>query len=429
MMKAIRYIHASDLHLDAPFLGISQRLPNGQRLTQKLHDATFTALSRLESLCLEQHADFLVLTGDLTNSEEQSIRARLALHAFCQKLAKAKIAVYIICGNHDPLKTSRHTIPLPENVTVFNDSVEQALWLRDNEVSAVIHGLSLTNRCEKRNVSQLFSRDLAHKDCFQLGLLHATVHGSDKSECCAPCSLEDLQRTGLDAWALGHVHKAAVLADTPCITYAGSPQGLAINESGNHGCYVINAENHEGQWRCQTTFHALAPIVWQTVRVDIQGLGEMPLLVNHVVSALEKARTELSPQARCLFVHLVLSGTTELDRELASHSDELLHELAYLQNESPELWIHHLSLETNGPHSLEAYRERDDLLGACLREAQHLAENSSLQEAFFAEALQPLLHASPLTKLLPPLDDKLRLTLLNDAQKICLARMEDGRVH
>ena len=426
-MKAIRYIHASDLHLDAPFLGISQRMPNGARLAQKLHEATFTALSRLENLCLEQNVDFLVLTGDLTNSEEQSIRARLALHAFCTKLAKAGIAVFMIRGNHDPLTKADQR--LPENVTLFKENVEVVPFRRGDEVCALIHGVSLTSQNADSSLLKLFARDTSCNDLFQLGLLHATVHGSDKANCCVPCRLEELKASQLDAWALGHIHKPQILSESPCITYAGSPQGLEIHESGKHGCYLITASPEDGHWRCEATFHALAPIVWETVSVDVEGMDEISLLVNRLADALEKARTALSAQASTLIVRLILQGATNLDRELQRNASELLQELSYLQNENPELWIHDLNLQTNPPVSLESYRARDDLLGACLREAELLAHDQASQEAFFAEALKPILNSGPLKKILPALDEHLCQTLLEDAQKICLFRMEDGRVH
>ncbi len=426
-MKAIRYLHASDLHLDAPFLGICQRLPNCERLNQKLHDASFTALSRLESLCLEQQVDFLVLTGDLTNSEEQSIRARLALVSLCQKLAQAQIPVLMVCGKHDPLASAVYDLSWPENVTLFKDTMAQVPLRRQGDVYAIIHGLSLSKHNESRNLSQCFSRDQSHNDCFQLGLLHANVQDLEEDASCAPCTLSDLQNSGLDAWALGSLHKACILSDTPFIAYAGSLQGRASHESGNHGCYLIRAEKADGPWNCQSTFHALAPIVWQTVRVSVEGLQDIGQLRNHVILALEKARSELSAQVNCLIVRLVLTGSTGLNLE--KQSTALLNDLVYLQNESPEIWIHDLRLETSPLVPLQRSRERDDLLGACLREAERIAKDSQAQAAFFDEALQELISASPLKKLLPPLDEQKRQQLLIDAQKICLARLEDGRVH
>ena len=42
-MNSLRYIHAADLHLDTPFLGLT-RSDAGEALQAQLRDATFTAL-------------------------------------------------------------------------------------------------------------------------------------------------------------------------------------------------------------------------------------------------------------------------------------------------------------------------------------------------------------------------------------------------
>ena len=68
-MNSLRYIHAADLHLDTPFLGLS-RTDAGEALQAQLRDATFTALQRLFDQCERLRPDFLVLAGDIYNQEE-----------------------------------------------------------------------------------------------------------------------------------------------------------------------------------------------------------------------------------------------------------------------------------------------------------------------------------------------------------------------
>jgi exonuclease SbcD len=77
-MNSLRYIHAADLHLDTPFLGLS-RTDAGEALQAQLRDATFTALQRLFDLCERLRPDFLILAGDIYNQEEHSVKAQLAL--------------------------------------------------------------------------------------------------------------------------------------------------------------------------------------------------------------------------------------------------------------------------------------------------------------------------------------------------------------
>ena len=64
-MNSLRYIHAADLHLDTPFLGLS-RTDAGEALQAQLRDATFTALQRLFDQCERLRPDFSSWPGTST---------------------------------------------------------------------------------------------------------------------------------------------------------------------------------------------------------------------------------------------------------------------------------------------------------------------------------------------------------------------------
>ena len=129
-MTACTFVHAADLHLDAPFRGLTARLSRPspaqhqeQPLAHMAQNATFIALERLTATCLAVHADFLILAGDVYNSRESSLRARLALRDAFLTLEKAGIRVFLAHGNHDPLIEEDNAIPWPGNVTVFEGGI------------------------------------------------------------------------------------------------------------------------------------------------------------------------------------------------------------------------------------------------------------------------------------------------------------------
>ena len=222
-MNSLRYIHAADLHLDTPFLGLS-RTDAGEALQAQLRDATFTALQRLFDQCERLRPDFLVLAGDIYNQEEHSVKAQLALRDGCVRLQACGIPVFWAHGNHDPLDSRLKTVDWPDNVTIFGPEPEQHVLYRDGAPLAVIHGISHARIREARNLALLFHRQ-PETDCFQLGVLHCSVEGSPTQDRYAPCSLDDLRAAGLDAWALGQVHERRILARHPFIAYPGNTHG------------------------------------------------------------------------------------------------------------------------------------------------------------------------------------------------------------
>ena len=57
-MEPVRFVHAADLHLDAPFKGIDA---TDARVGGELVASTYRALDAIVELCLARGVDFLVM--------------------------------------------------------------------------------------------------------------------------------------------------------------------------------------------------------------------------------------------------------------------------------------------------------------------------------------------------------------------------------
>ena len=64
-MASFRFMHAADLHLDSPFIGISGL---DDTLRSYVQESTFRALERLVQLAIDQQVDFIVISGDIYDS-------------------------------------------------------------------------------------------------------------------------------------------------------------------------------------------------------------------------------------------------------------------------------------------------------------------------------------------------------------------------
>ena len=82
MSEEIKFIHAADLHLDSPFLGLSDL---DEKLFEKIKESTFNALNKLVNEAIKHRVDFVLLIGDLFDNSEQSLKAQVKLkNAFDQ---------------------------------------------------------------------------------------------------------------------------------------------------------------------------------------------------------------------------------------------------------------------------------------------------------------------------------------------------------
>ena len=62
----MRFIHAADVHLDSPLIGL-QQYPGAP--VDEIRGATRRALENLVDLALEQQVDFVLIAGDLYDGD------------------------------------------------------------------------------------------------------------------------------------------------------------------------------------------------------------------------------------------------------------------------------------------------------------------------------------------------------------------------
>ena len=408
-MHPIRFIHAADLHLDAAFSGLSRDIP--AEFAERLRTATFTAFRRLLDLCERESPDFLLLAGDVYNQEDASVSAQLALRDGFRRLESLSIPVFLVHGNHDPLASRLRSVRWPGNVTVFGELPDAVpvfgelpdavpVFRKGEETPlAIIHGASHASGRETRNLAALFRRTEA---CgLHVGLLHATPGDADGVARYAPFSQEDLKASGMDYWALGHIHDRREVCREPLAAYPGCTQGLHINEPGEKGCLLVTAEARpDGGYAVRTSFRPLGPAVWKTLEMDLGGAASLDELENRLRTGLDRAAAEVWSGCEMLLVRLRLQGRTELDGLLRKGTTcaELADRLREDGSGVPRIWIKDIDVATR----------------PCV-------ERGALREGPLASLFA---HARA-GKALEPLTDEELARLLDDAESLCLDLLEN----
>lgn len=458
-MHVFRFIHAADLHLDAATKGLGQDVP--ETLQKDIQEATFTALKRLVDLCIERKVDALLLAGDLYNKEDGSVRAQLALRDACVRLDGAGIAVFMVHGNHDPLQSRIQSLQWPKNTIIFDTEYTQHPLLpqlaseceQPSKPLAIIHGISHATANEWRNLAQKFHR--TDDTCPQIGLLHCTIGRTtgegDGKQRYAPCSVEDLKDTGMDYWALGHIHLRQELCSAPPVFYSGSLQGLHIGEEGLHGCMLIEIDSNNF---VHTTFEPLSPVVWQHITVNIEEMPSTPQedgqkqladgfldeLTSLVVEKIEDFCKTMPSNCQSVLFRITFIGSGSLNTVLRNEK-KLSDLLSHLRDEiintsSPSCWIKDLKVATRPAINMEALSEREDLLGATLQIANHAASlvegraellRTDADTTLFNNLHEKLniLYAHPSArKILEQLDKQTLASLISDARLLCIEGLE-----
>jgi hypothetical protein len=312
-----RFVHAADLHLDTPFKGIGSTAPS---VAERLREASLDAFDSLVDLCLERRAAFLVIAGDIYDGPERGLRAQLRFRDGLARLSAAGISSLVVHGNHDPVETGWSALngPWPERVTVFSAGTVQAVPIEvDGITVATVQGISFAQRAEPENLARRFAQVAGPG--FQVGVLHCNVQGAASGyDNYSPCTLEELQRIGLDYWALGHVHTAMILSgradgEEPWVVYPGNLQARSPkpSERGPKGATVV----HVRGGRVAGVEPVACDVVrFDLVQLDVAVVADLAALRGRLFDAA--AERLASADGRSLVLGGQLLGQGEIHRDL-----------------------------------------------------------------------------------------------------------------
>jgi len=336
-MSHLKFIHAADVHLDSPFIGLSQ-LP--EDIFQQVKESTFRAFEKMIDLAINEKVDFIVISGDVYDGEERSLRAQLFFQKQMERLQKNGINAYVIYGNHDHTSGDSLQIDLPENVFTFSDQeVECVNVKRHGKVIASIYGFSYPERSVFENMSKKYERKTNAP--YHIGLLHGSLAGERDHEPYCPFKLSDLLEKNFDYWALGHIHKRQVLhEESPTILYPGNLQGRHMKETGEKGVYLV--EFHEKNVSYE--FYPLSNIIFQEQLIDLTNIHS----ISQLLSTVQEKKEELRMKYEGTFCKLTLTGRSSLFRKL--HQDGVIEEIKEhlndIEHKNKFVWILSINNET-----------------------------------------------------------------------------------
>jgi DNA repair exonuclease SbcCD nuclease subunit len=236
----------------------------------------------------------------------------------------------------------------------------------------------------------------------------------------------DLAAASIDYWALGHIHRQAVLRQgAPWIVYAGNTQGRSAKpaELGAKGAVLVEVDG--GSVR-SLEFVPTDSVRFLTVDLDLSELGE--------TADLSAVRAELARRVLLLrethdgltlLVRAIVRGRSPLHDDLgaAGRRDDLLRDLRESFNGvEPPLWWEDLKDRTAAEIDFEVVRARDDFTSSLLVRAEGLARDPAGADRLRA-ALTPTSPVDLLRRCPPPDEDEFA-RLLEAAKVVAVEALE-----
>ena len=413
-MPHLRFVHAADLHLDSPFVGIKAVAPDN--VSSALRDATFSAYENIIDLCIDEQVHALLVAGDVYDSADRSLRAQLKFVEGLKRLDEAGIRSFVCHGNHDPLDGWEARLEYPASCTRFGREAESVPVFKDDPRRGVVHGISYATPDVSDNLAQRLGK--ADSSTFSIGLLHANVGDDVTHGNYAPCSFEDLERSEMDYWALGHVHTRQVLrARSPTAVYPGNPQGRHPNEPGAHGVYLVAVD---GGNDVHLDFRPVDTVRWAKVDLDISRTDTVPDLIEGLHQLVQDSLAESDGRSVVLRIGLAGRGGLHPSLQQPTFVEELMGEVNREWAErSPFAWCERIVDETAAPFNREERIAGSDFLAEVLKNVDLAKDKPKLRDRLrkgIAELYEHRRYRSHLSDLNPGDDDL--VLLIDEAEAI-----------
>ncbi|EAG4540651.1 exonuclease SbcCD subunit D [Listeria monocytogenes] len=395
-MKEIQFLHMADLHLDSPFIGLST-LP--QPLFSAIQESTFQSLERITTVAIKEAVDFVLIAGDIYDSEDQSVRAQTRFSKEMKRLEVANIPVFMIHGNHDFIEKHKEKLTLPSNVHVFSEQVEVMSHKTATGVSVNIYGFSYNERHIRS--SRVDKYKIQGNADFHIALLHGSeVSSSEEHDVYAPFRVQEISKKGFDYWALGHIHKRQLLAESPSIYYPGNIQGRNRKESGEKGASIITLSE------ASTTidFIGTSPIIWEEAVITLPENSEINAFYRETTKLLESYQG----RSHSYFLHIIVKMENKQKIDTNDWLQMLQEEVEITDNTF--VWIHKLTTEITNQSNSQTWYE-SHLAG---EEIKHSFETLQDESAFY-QAVEALYLESGVSRYLDDLSEIDRERLLHDA--------------
>ena len=220
----LKILHSADWHLGSPFASF----PEAQR--QLLLTEQRKLPGKIAQLARQQNCDLVLLAGDIFDGTPGRDWVELLKKA----LAEYAVPVFISPGNHDYCTPGSPWLEedWPENVHIFTGKMESAVLPGRN---CRIYGAGF----QSMDSAPLLENFRAEGDeRYRIGVLHGDP--VQKNSPYSPITARQIENSGLDYLALGHIHKGGMLhiGDTVC-AWPGCPMGRGWDETGEKGVLVV----------------------------------------------------------------------------------------------------------------------------------------------------------------------------------------------
>ncbi|MBR6644630.1 MAG: DNA repair exonuclease [Clostridia bacterium] len=283
----IKILHCADIHLDSPFSLSDVKKANTRRALQR---GTFTSImlyARTEKV------DIMLLPGDIFDTEYVT---RDTASLLVKEFEQASGCRFVIApGNHDPFSENSPYAKLkfPPNVYIFNSPSLTKFSFDD--INTDVYGFAFT--CDSMAVNPFAGQKPADSSRINILCCHGDI--TPGSHTC-PISVSDIENSGFDYVALGHIHNSTGVqkAGDTFYAYSGCPEGRGFDECGKKSVILAIFAKDDGQFRGEFAAKQMSKRRYEKITADVSGAQTMHDVTEKVNEAVREGRFDADTTLR-----------------------------------------------------------------------------------------------------------------------------------
>ncbi len=223
-MNNITFIHTADIHLGRKFLYLKDK-------SIEAREHLFDILEKIVNIAIEKNVKFLIISGDLFDSNNPSMYVVAKFLDSVSLLEKHKIKIILLPGTHDYLKAngiySNSIFNSYKNLYIFNDPSKKSIEFEDLSLGFYAYP-PISNKMKD---SPIVGFDFNNNLKYRIILAHGSVQITGKSAFDdSPITLDEIKNSNASYIALGHWHQNIDFSNTvPCF-YSGSPELIDLDQ-------------------------------------------------------------------------------------------------------------------------------------------------------------------------------------------------------
>ena len=279
--KKLKILHCSDIHLDAPFIGMT-----GEKADERRRELRNT-FSRMMEFVRERAIDYVLIAGDLF---ETKYATNTTAEILIREFRNCMDTKFIIApGKSDPYDNNPLYLSgrLPDNCYVFSSDTLSRFDFEEDKLT--VYGWAFKG--EELTASPIYDKHVDDSSKINIVCGYADLDGEVGSVNC-PISTQEMNRFGADYYAFGSNHNKTefIKKGGSMYSYCGSLECTGFDKPYIGGVKFLNIDYNNGELSMDGKHITFGHLQFVNESIDITGVNSNNEVINRISQVISQKK-------------------------------------------------------------------------------------------------------------------------------------------